>query len=638
MSGNDPKALIVRSRRPLTRLATLGAALALAVPLTVTSASASDGVPVRSSVANQADPNPNVVLRGSGWGHSVGMSQYGAYAAARQGRSHSQILSHYYPGTALNTESDDQRVTVRLFTGNAQGTNATARGGAVTWRICPAGGTCRNEQQPAGSTWRVEATGDQRIALTREGGTVYAGNGNVELRLTSPDSARSAGSAPGTYVETANPAGTRAYGYGWLMYRAEAGGLHLSNRLALGDYLRGLGEVPSSWGGGNGGQEALVAQAIIARTYMLAQGGDTCATAACQVFVGLSKELEPAGTNWVAAVQNPAGRVMRYGNGFAQTYYSSSHGGRTEASEDSWAYGSPVPYLISVDDPWSLDAVNPMRSWTTTVSNAAFRRVAGAGLSRVTRVEVRGRTAGGTPTELRVFGPEGHNDFSTTPASARTSRACNRRHAGNSLRCDLTGATVRDASGATFSGAGGQPPSSQIRTVGFEPFVDDDGNTHEYAIVWANAAGVALGTSDTTFAPRRPVTRGQMASFLYRTFDVPQRSSHAFSDVPDGPHSEAIASVAAARIAQGYPDGSFRPSAPVTREQMASFLVRALGLSPRSAAFSDVRSSNVHAGSIGAIAHSGITEGCSRDRFCPTNSVTRDQMAAFLYRAVRTAR
>lgn len=630
----------MRTRRPTSfRVLIVATAVALALPLVTTSASASDGVPVRDAVARQSDPNPNVVLRGRGWGHSVGMSQYGAYAASRDGRSHSQILSHYYPGTTLNTVSDDQRVTVRLFTGNTRGTNVVARGGAVDWEVCPAGGTCRTETQPAGSTWRVEATGASRVALSRDGGqTAYAGNGTVELQLTGPDAARDAASTPSTYVEASNPAGTRAYGFGWLEYRAEDGGLHVTNRIALGDYLRGLGEVPSSWGS-SGGQEALVAQAIIARTYVLSRNLDTCATAACQVFVGLSKELEAGGANWVAAVQQPAGRVMRHGNGYAQTFYSSSHGGRTESSADSWAYGTAIPYLTSIDDPWSLDPINPMRSWTTTVSNAAFRRVAGAGLSRVTRVEIQSRTAGGSPSVIRVSGPEGANDFATTPSGAQTSRACNRQHAGNSLRCDLTDATVRNAAGDPFSGAGGQPPSSQIRSIGFEPFVDDDGNTHEYAIVWASSAGVALGTSDTTFAPRRAVTRGQMASFLYRTFDMPERTSHGFTDVIEGPHSTAIASVAAARIAQGHPDGTFRPNEPVTREQMASFLVRALGLSPRSPSFSDVPSGNVHAGQIGAIAHSGVTAGCrGGDQFCPKSSVTRDQMATFLHRAVRSAR
>jgi SpoIID/LytB domain protein len=630
--------------------------LLLAVALAVTllpaaSASAQTGTPLRPAVRDLAEPSPAVVMRGQGWGHSVGMSQYGAYAMARAGRSHSQILQHYYPGTALGTYTGDQRVTVTAITGTPANATVQAIGGGLQWHLCGSDGACPAlgaGQQPAGSTWQVISGGTAnptRVTLCRAaqpGGTgarpscpsadsIYAGTGTLQLRLTSSrDEFQPATRRAGT--------GGRQYAYGWLNLRGISGNVRIDNVLPMEGYLRGLGEVPSSWGGGAGGQAALEAQAIIARTYVLGRNRNTCATPACQVFVGYGKELEATGSNWVAAVRDPADRVLRYGDAYAQTYYSSSHGGRTEASADSWAYGGAVPYLASVDDPWSLEAPNPMRAWTATATNAEFRRVTGTGLSRVERVEVVSRTAGGSPRVLRLTGPQGTREFSTTPAGSRSSRGCNRAgYAGNSLRCDLS-ATVRDVNGAAFAGAGGQPPSSQIRTFGFAPFTDDDGGAHEYATVWANAAGIALGTSDTTFAPRQRVTRAQMASFLYRTFAVPQRADRPFRDVTGGPHADAIASVSAAGIAQGYGDGRFRPDDPVTREQMASFLARAMGLSEVRPSFSDVPPNGVHAGNVGAIAARGITTGCRPDRYCPKDAVTRDQMTAFLLRAVRSLR
>ena len=515
-------------------LTTVALATALAVGFAPAASAQSGGVPLRSSVASQPDPNPSVVLRGRGWGHSVGLSQYGAYAQARAGRSYSQILQHYYGGTRERTWGGDQRVTVRLATGEVISAAAEAVGGPITWRVTQ-GTAVTDVVQPSGQTWRVLRSGAGVILRPAAGADVVGDR--VEARMTSMDRVEPARGR----LRTHHPSGAKQYAYGYVLYAPSGTGLAISNRLPLESYLRGLGEVPSSWGT-SGGQAALQAQAVIARGYVLARDRDTCATPACQVFVGYEKELEAGGARWTAAVDGTAGRYLEAPDGsIATTYYSSSHGGRTEASEDSWAYGGAVPYLRSVDDPWSLDAVNPMRSWTTVASNAEFRRVAGSGLSRIQRVTITSRTAGGSPRTIEVEGPEGVREFSTTPSGARSARACNRAgYAGNSLRCDLRG-TVRNAAGDPFAGANGNPPSSQIRSIGFGPFADDDGNTHEYAIVFANAAGIAQGKTDGTFDPRSAVTRGQMASFLFRTFDVPVASSSTFRDAQEGPHAEAIA-------------------------------------------------------------------------------------------------
>lgn len=638
------------TRRSPSRCALLALVFGLVVTfLPVASASAQTATPLRPSVRTSADPSPAVVLRGQGWGHSVGMSQYGAYAMARAGRTHSQILQHYYPGTALSTHTGAQRVTVTAITGSPANAVVQAIGGSLQWQLCAAEGACSavtGGQQPSGSSWQVISGGTSapsRVTLCRavqpggtgarptcpSGSTAYAGTGTLQLRLTDRDVMQAASARVGT--------GGRQYAYGWLNLRGATGSVRIDNVLPMEGYLRGLGEVPSSWGAA-GGQAALEAQAVIARTYVLNRKGTTCATAACQVFVGYGKELEAGGERWVAAVRDPADRVLRYGDAYAQTYYSSSHGGSTESSIDSWAYGGAVPYLVAVDDPWSLEAPNPLRSWSATATNAEFRRATGVGLSRVERVEVVSRTVGGSPRVLRLTGPEGTREFSTTPAAARTSRGCNRAgYAGNSLRCDLS-AVVLGANGAAFAGASGNPPSSQIRTIGFGPFTDDDGGPHEYATVWANAVGIARGTGDITFAPRQRVSRAQMAAFLHRTFAVPERTDRPFRDVTGGPHADAIASVSAAGIAQGYGDGTFRPDDPVTREQMASFLARAMGLAAVRPSFTDVPPDGVHAGNVGAIAARGVTTGCRADRYCPKDAVTRDQMTAFLFRAVRSLR
>jgi hypothetical protein len=156
--------------------------------------------------------------------------------------------------------------------------------------------------------------------------------------------------------------------------------------------------------------------------------------------------------------------------------------------------------------------------------------------------------------------------------------------------------------------------------------------------------GVAQGVDGTRFAPARPVTRGQMASFLARTLDTayerPQDPPSAFTDTAGHPHEAAIDAVAAAGIAQGQADGRFLPDDPVTRAQMASFVVRTLEhvLDVRPPAdrpwFDDVAGS-VHRDNIVRAREWGITLGTSDPRaFLPGRTITREQMASFVARTL----
>jgi hypothetical protein len=211
--------------------------------------------------------------------------------------------------------------------------------------------------------------------------------------------------------------------------------------------------------------------------------------------------------------------------------------------------------------------------------------------------------------------------------------------AGGHVRSGLPVAATRGgwtASDGCWKGS--RTPSAQIQRLGFAPFTDDDGTTHEYATVWTHAAGIAEGTSPTTFAPTSPVTRAQMASFLYRTFEIPASSEHRFTDVqPGSTHAVAINALAAADVARGTSATTFDPGGPVTRAQMASFLARAAGwdASATQTRFADVRASSTHVGPIAAIDAQGVTTGCAADRYCPAEPVSRGQMASFLYRLVR---
>lgn len=143
-----------------------------------------------------------------------------------------------------------------------------------------------------------------------------------------------------------------------------SGGVAVVNELSLDDYVRGVAEVPSTWP-----VEALRAQAVAARTFALHEmgrdgetaargvGADICATQACQVYIGMSKERADGGDRWVQAVEATSRQVLLYKNEPILAQYSSSNGGRSVAGGR--------PYLRAVNDPDS--ARGPYGSWKVSL-------------------------------------------------------------------------------------------------------------------------------------------------------------------------------------------------------------------------------------------------------------------------------
>ncbi|MFT4187666.1 MAG: S-layer homology domain-containing protein [Aeromicrobium sp.] len=170
---------------------------------------------------------------------------------------------------------------------------------------------------------------------------------------------------------------------------------------------------------------------------------------------------------------------------------------------------------------------------------------------------------------------------------------------------------------------------------------------HAFAteIGWLSDQGVATGYADGTFRPGAPVLREQMAAFLYRftyggSNPPAANTTSGFRDVALGhTFKNHIRWLSSAGWATGYADGTFRPGAPVLREQMAAFLYRAAG-SPSASAltcgFDDIPSSHAFAREICWLKSTGITTGYDNPdgttSFRGSQPVLREQMAAFLYR------
>jgi peptidoglycan hydrolase-like amidase len=289
---------------------------------------------------------PMFVLAGGGWGHCVGMSQWGAYGQATQGRDYRQILATYYPGTSLE-HTKGKQVRVALETA-ARRAIVTADGPFV---VTDAAGTHRR-------------VADGPLALTRALRPAIGKNGS-RVALRPPVTISPLGRTVLSYGEVALRGELR-------ITRGEGRSLVVVNVVGLEAYLDGVvsREMPAEWP-----IEALKAQAVAARTYTIvslhlgeSQQWDVYSDTRSQVYAGVSGEDDATSK----AVDATAGEILTFKGAVAQTPYFSSSGGRTLSALD--VFGNDAPYLRSVADPW--DAASPHHAWAPR--SLAPRRLARA--------------------------------------------------------------------------------------------------------------------------------------------------------------------------------------------------------------------------------------------------------------------
>ncbi len=290
--------------------------------------------PTTSSASTTSSAASVLVFSGHGFGHGMGMGQWGAYGYALHGWSAEQILEHYYTGTTIGR---DATKVVRVLLADAE--PRAALGSAAPWKLVDGAGT--RVRLPAGPLV-------VRASLQLGG-----------RKLVSPLTLRP-GAAP---VEL----GGQAY-HGSLSVVSNGTTLQVVNTVGMEPYLDGVvaAEVPPSWP-----EAALEAQAIAARSFAISQldtvdtGSpfDLYADGRSQVYGGIAAET-PATTSAVAAT---AGRVVLYHGKVATTYFGSSSGGETMSAAEG--NGVPVPYLVSVADPWDVYA--PDHDWGPVLVSAS---------------------------------------------------------------------------------------------------------------------------------------------------------------------------------------------------------------------------------------------------------------------------
>lgn len=279
--------------------------------------------------AAQAAP-PVFFVDGHGWGHGIGMPQYGAQGfASRDGRKHDWILAHYYRGTTLGKTSVGK---VRILL--ADRAAGVTIGSASAFKVTDARGrtfTIPKGSHQLGSGLRIRS---QNGRLRTLASPARFKRGTSHLRLNG-----------------------RAY-RGEMMLHSSGGRVSAVNHLSLERYLYGVvpDEMPPSWH-----PEALKAQAVAARSYAVVSRKtsgifDLYADTRSQVYNGVPAEDARA----TAAIDATRGQVVRHNGAVAWTFFHSTSGGRTANIEHVWNT-TARPYLVSVPDPH--DDLSPYHKW-----------------------------------------------------------------------------------------------------------------------------------------------------------------------------------------------------------------------------------------------------------------------------------
>jgi hypothetical protein len=168
-------------------------------------------------------------------------------------------------------------------------------------------------------------------------------------------------------------------------------------------------------------------------------------------------------------------------------------------------------------------------------------------------------------------------------------------------------------------------------------FVDVSPRNSHYEDVHTIARlGLTNGCGTVSFCPDQHLTRAETATFLMRAIPLPgNRTTTRFADVrASSSHVPGIAAIDASGHTNGCGPDRYCPTRSLSRAEMATFLARVLDLPAATGSrFSDVRAGSTHAAGIEAIARAGITNGCGGGRYCPDRPVTRAEMASFLVRA-----
>lgn len=408
---------------------------------------------VQSSIASTTSPMiTSFTFNGSGFGHGVGLSQIGAKGMALAGKNVSEILGYYFPGTELTPVSDTQTIRVNLAhqapkinislnspsglgsltlinqsqisssTGNSATTSSTSSSTSSSTTssnqsISQSGAAAPN-QTPFINTFNATYT----INFSISSGNIIATSQSGSMAPTVIGSATTwvvNWSGADSIVGVREFTSTTQIKYGSLEidavpYASGKYRIEVVNLMSLHDqYMYGVSEVPPTWP-----IAAQQAQAIASRTYAYKRLNTIKPECRCNVyasmndqsFIGYSKENAVHGDRWVSAVNgtdvdSSNAFIITYKKQPIDVYFFSSSGGMTQRSKDVW--GTDLPYLQSVPDPWSLsDTLNPgYAHWIRAYSYATV--ASDLGIPDLTRLVLSGKTPAGANLKVVAYSASG---------------------------------------------------------------------------------------------------------------------------------------------------------------------------------------------------------------------------------------
>lgn len=660
---------------PILALTTL-----VAAPAAAAACPAPGGAP--APYGDPASAAGDVVTTGAGYGHGLGMTQWGAYGAALLGCSATDIITTAYPGSTIEAREMPATVRVGIADATSQTTKPltvrfTATGGPVGWALCPPDSPCQpiDPMQPQGAVWRVRALNSAEAAADPSGATAagafvieqVAGDGTVSEVWRGGDIyATVRASHDGTVIDVDTGTLKRTLKHGYTLFDSslpDSGHARLfvvqyvtSSGAVSGmeRYLLGLAEVPSSWPAAS-----LEAQAIAARSYALRryndrranEGGDVTrnpcrcdlyATTADQHYTGWEHEKADAGLggHFAAAVSRTAGQVAVHGGEIVDARYSASHGGYSSGA--TTILGRDIAYLQPRDvSRWETEAGidKGLQPWAVGFATADLAQRFGLSLFEslvVLRTDEAGRP-------VRDVDGDGKVDGARVIGRDQTGQVVVRWYGGDTLRSKLgtksSRLRVARQSGPPVTTSDACPaarvPGDRFGDVSTE-------SPHRAAIDCVVWWGIAQGTAGG-YTPGGTVTRAQMATFIAAVLRaagvaLPAEPVDGFDDDQGGVHEHATNQLAALGLVAGTGERRYSPGAPVTRAQMSSFLVGAFNRATGTTLKADTDyfvddSGSVHEASVNQARQAYLAQGIEPDRrFDPGGSVSRAQMASFLAR------
>lgn len=376
---STPKPVVTKPTTPVSKPA----------PVATAPTSATPSTPSVTPVVEQKEVK-SFYMTGRGWGHSVGMTQWGAKGMAEKGFKYEDILKYYYTGVDFevkDTSSQDIRVLLKLST--PQGEFSSSEDYKIVDKTTSE--TLLQSQALSGTT------------ISFENEEFIIKNGNKEIRTKNE-----------VIVEGASTIafnGLRYYGV-LEVSKGSASTVSIINRVNLEVYLRGVvpHEISPSWP-----QESIKAQILAARTYSLkriqpSNKFDVYDNVTSQVYKGAVGEH----TLVNQLIDGTKGQVITYSGKLIDALYSASAGGHTVDAADVW--GNHVPYLIGKPDPY--DNSKYMQNWwkySVTVNDLSRYFPEVGTLKKIVVLEMKKER----PSKIKVVGDKGEKTLTGTEFRSR---------------------------------------------------------------------------------------------------------------------------------------------------------------------------------------------------------------------------